>query len=105
MTVGSVLAASAVNAGMYQTDHRTSVGLLISAGRPNNKRLGKDKAVLVFGPTEKRLPQAQIIDRECQNFDALRSKYRSLLQGIRMIDCHRTAVAPPSHQPRKLWVR
>ncbi|HYV18946.1 MAG TPA: phosphodiester glycosidase family protein [Verrucomicrobiae bacterium] len=78
---------AAINASMYQADMRSSVSLMLTQGHVNNPRLSKDKAVLAFDPLEAGLPPAQIIDRECQDFAALRDHYATLVQSIRMISC------------------
>jgi hypothetical protein len=72
---------------MYQADMRSSVSLMLTRGHVNNPRLSKDKAVLAFDPLEAGLPPVQIIDRECQDFAALRDHYATLVQSIRMISC------------------
>jgi uncharacterized protein YigE (DUF2233 family) len=79
--------AAAINASMYQADMRSSVSLMLTKGHVNNPRLSKDKAVLAFDPLEDGLPAAQIIDRECQDFAALRERYGTLVQSIRMVSC------------------
>lgn len=79
---------AAINAGMYQQDYLTSVGLLQLPGHVNNPRLGKDKTILAFDAKSSSLPAVQIIDRECQSFSDLKPVYGSLLQGIRMLSCH-----------------
>lgn len=78
---------AAINASMYQADMRSSVSLMLTRGHVNNPRLSKDKAVLAFDPLEAGLPPVQIIDRECQDFAALRDHYATLVQSIRMISC------------------
>ncbi len=79
--------AAAINASMYQTDMRSSVSLMRTAGHVNNPRLSKDRAVLAFDPLDAALPPAQIIDRECQDLDAIGPGYGTLVQSIRMISC------------------
>jgi hypothetical protein len=79
--------AAAINASMYQADMRSSVSLMLTQGHVNNPRLSKDKAVLAFDPLEEGLPAVQIIDRECQDFPTLRSRYGTLVQSIRMVSC------------------
>jgi uncharacterized protein YigE (DUF2233 family) len=78
---------AAINASMYQTDYKTSVALMQTAGHVNNSRLSKDNAVLAFDPIGADLPRVQIIDRKCQDLAKLRTQYRSLVQNIRMISC------------------
>lgn len=89
---------AAINAGMYQADHRTSVSLMRTAGHVNNPRLTRDRAVLAFDPRDAALPPVQIIDRECQDFETLRGGYGTLVQGIRMVACDGRNVWAP--QPR-----
>jgi uncharacterized protein YigE (DUF2233 family) len=78
---------AAVNSGMYQEDGLTSVGYMKNFDHVNNPRLGKDKTVLAFNPVGPDVPEVQIIDRECQDFNGLRQKYGTLVQSIRMISC------------------
>jgi len=83
---------AAVNAGMFQQNGLTSVGYMKNFGHVNNPRLSKANTVLAFNPLEKNLPEIQIIDRECQDFNDLRQKYESLVQSTRMISCDRQNV-------------
>lgn len=80
-------ARAIINANMYQTDHRTSVSLMYGPGFVNNPRLSKDNTVLLFGRKGSAGPRAHIVDRSCEPFDALRPRYRTAVQSIRMIDC------------------
>ncbi len=77
----------AANAGMFQEDGLTSVGLMKNFKHVNNPKLGKANTVLAFNPVGDGFPGVQIIDRECQDFDLLRPKYQTLVQSIRMISC------------------
>ncbi|MDR3568034.1 MAG: phosphodiester glycosidase family protein [Syntrophobacteraceae bacterium] len=79
---------AAVNASMFQADGLTSIDFMKNFGHVNNPRLSRDNTILAFNPVDKNLPQVQLIDRECQDFSDLRSKYRSFVQGIRMISCN-----------------
>jgi hypothetical protein len=79
--------SAAINASMYQIDLRRSVSLMRSREHVNNPRLSKDKAVLAFDPIEAGVPAVQIIDRECQDFEALSGRYGTLVQNIRMVSC------------------
>lgn len=78
---------AAINAGMYQEDLKTNVSLMRTRDHVNNPRLTKDKAVLAFEPMDDGVPPVQIIDRECQDFEAIRGRYGTLVQGIRMVSC------------------
>ena len=90
---------AAVNAGMYQEDGLTSVGYMKNFDHVNNPRLGRDKAVLAFNPIDSGVPSIQLIDRDCQDFNTLRLKYRTLVQSIRMISCEQQNVW--TQQPQK----
>jgi hypothetical protein len=90
---------AAINASMYQTDHKTSVSLMRTRSHTNNPRLSKDKTILAFNRTSLNLPRVKMIDRECENFDQWKSKYGTLVQSIRMISC--TGKNVWSQQPRK----
>lgn len=78
---------AAINASMYQANLSTSISLMRSRGHVNSARLSKDKTLLAFDPIDSTYPEVQIIDRECQDFDRLKDKYRSLVQSIRMVSC------------------
>lgn len=78
---------AAINASMYQADKRTSVSLMKTFGHVNNSWYSKDRALLVFDPKTESLPQAQILDRDCQKVSQLRTLYHTLVQSIRMISC------------------
>jgi uncharacterized protein YigE (DUF2233 family) len=79
---------SAINAGMYQEDGVRNVGYMKNFGHINNPKLNAAyKAVLAFNPIESILPEIQIIDLKCQDFERLRFKYQTLVQNIRMISC------------------
>ena len=84
---------SANNAGMYQKDGIRNVGYMKNFSHINNPRLNNTyKAVLAFNPIESTLPEIQIIDLKCQDFEKLRDKYQTLIQNIRMISCQQENV-------------
>ena len=91
---------AAINASMYQADKLTSVSLMKTFGHINNRWYSKDRALLVFDPKKKSLPDAQILDRDCQSVDQLRKLYHTLIQSIRMISCDRKNVW---EQQNKKW--
>ncbi len=78
---------AAINASMYQADHRTSVSLMRTREHTNNPRLSKDMAVLAFDRSDPGAPQVAILDRECEDFERWRSRYGTLVQSIRMLSC------------------
>lgn len=90
---------AAINASMYQTDHKTSISLMTARGHTNNARVSKQQAVLAFDRLDGTVPPVQIIDREHQNLDALRPHYGALVQNIRMVSLHGANVWQP--QPRR----
>ena len=92
--------AAAINASMYQADLKTSVSLMRAPGHVNNPRLTRDKAILAFDTSDPSLPPVQIVDRECQDFDALAGRYGSLVQNIRMVSCTGRNVWSPQE---KAW--
>jgi len=78
---------AAINASMYQTDYRRSVSLMRTRDHVNNGHLSRDKAVLAFDRRDGDFPKVQIIDRECQDFEAVSRHYGTLVQSIRMLSC------------------
>jgi hypothetical protein len=90
---------AAINASMYQGDHRTSVSLMRTATHVNNPRLSKDRALLAFDRLDALVPPVAIIDRDCDDLDTLRGKYGTLVQSIRMISCRGANVW--AQQPRR----
>ena len=91
---------AAINASMYQADKLTSVSLMQTFGHVNNNWFSKDRALLVFDPKKKSLPHTQILDRDCQNVDHLRTLYHTQIQSIRMISCDGKNVW---EQQDKIW--
>jgi len=79
---------SAINAGMFQVDGIRNVGYMKNFNHINSPRLNTShKAVLAFNPVDATVPEIQIIDLKCQDFERLKDKYQTLIQGIRMISC------------------
>ena len=84
---------AAINAGMYQKDGLTNVGYMKNYSHLNNPRLNSTyKAVLAFNRVDIHVPEIQIIDLKCQDFETLRPKYQTFIQGIRMVSCHQENV-------------
>lgn len=79
---------AAINASMFQLDFQTSVGYMKDFDFINNPILNKDNAILAFNPKSELVPEIQIIDLQCQDWNALKEEYNTFIQGIRMIDCH-----------------
>jgi hypothetical protein len=91
-------ASAAINAAMYQEDHRTSVSLMRTGDHVNQRRLSKDKAVLAFDPTVSGVPPVRIVDRECEKLDDATARYGTLVQSIRMVSCDGRNVWAPSER-------
>jgi len=91
---------AAINASMYQIDHRTSVSLMKTRHHTNNSRLSKDNTILAFDRLESGVPLVKLIDRQCDDLDTWKGKYGTLVQSIRMISCKGRNVW--SQQPR-IW--
>lgn len=84
---------SAINAGMFLKDGITSVGYMKNFAHLNSSRWVRNyNAVLAFNPLDSKLPEVQIIDLKCQNFQILKNSYQTLIQGIRMISCQQENV-------------
>ncbi len=84
---------AAINAGMYQKDGLTNVGYMKNYSHLNNSWLNSTyKAVLAFNRLEVSVPEIQIIDLKCQDFEMLRPKYQTFVQSIRMISCYQENV-------------
>jgi len=93
--------AAAINAGMYQVDGFTNVGFMKNFNHINNPRLNNSyKAILAFNPVDASVPEVQIIDLRCQDFERLRPKYQTLVQNIRMMSCRQENVWA---QQDKIW--
>lgn len=78
---------AAINASMYQADLKASVSLMRTKSHINNPRLSKDMAILAFDRQNPDVPRAKIIDRQCEDFNTWKTKYKTLIQSIRMISC------------------
>jgi len=78
---------AAINASMYQTDHKTSVSLMLTESHTNNPRLSKDMTILAFDRQSDEVPPVKIIDRQCEDFQTWKKKYRTFVQSIRMVSC------------------
>jgi uncharacterized protein YigE (DUF2233 family) len=89
----------AVNASMYQQDHRTSVAYMKGVEGVNNGRWTKDNAVFAADPMAASSPAVQIFDRTCAKSAEYENGYRILIQNIRMLDC--AGKNTWSEQPRK----
>lgn len=90
---------AAINAAMYQKDHKTSVSLMRTKDHINNSYVSKDKSILAFDRRRSNYPLVKIIDQECDDFNKWSDRYFTLIQSIRMISCSGKNVW--SQQPAK----
>jgi len=92
---------AAINTSMFRTDHRTSTHYLAGpadprvADSPAHVNQGSDargNAMLAFDPVDPTRDAAvRLVDRRCgQSFEEAHVRYRSRVQSIRMVSCHRT---------------
>jgi hypothetical protein len=96
---------AAINAGMYQEDGFTNVGYMKNFAHVNNRRLNLTyQAVVAFNRIEATVPEIQIIDLKCQNFEELKTKYQTFVQNIRMISCRQENVWSKQEQRWSLAV-
>jgi hypothetical protein len=82
---------AAVNAGMFKLDgsFNTSTGFMKNKKYVNNATLNPAyKSIFAFNSKDNSLPDAQIIDLSCDNWDQLKAKYSGFSQCLRMLDCH-----------------
>jgi hypothetical protein len=80
-------AVATINASMYQTDHLRSVSFQRSGAHVNNPQWSKDRSLLAFDPFDPKDPPVRLLDKDCDDFEAAKKKYRSLVQSIRMLSC------------------
>ncbi len=78
---------AAINAGMYQADHATNLGFMKIGEFVNQSRISNDNLFIAFGPQNADLPPAQVIDRDCHDWESLIANYEFVTQSIRMMDC------------------
>ena len=80
-----------INAGLFQGDDKTNVGYMKNFSFVNNGHLNKNNTITAFNRKDTTVPEIQIIDLQCQNWNELKDKYNSFSQCIRMIDCNQNS--------------
>jgi len=78
---------AAINAGMFQEDGLTNVGYMKNFDFINSRIRNHFNTILAFNRIESDVPEIQIIDLKCQDWEKLKTKYNCYSQGIRMINC------------------
>ncbi len=76
-----------INGGLFQGDDKTNVGYMKNFSFVNNGHVNKNNTIAAFNRKDATVPEFQIIDLQCQNWNELKDKYNSFSQCIRMIDC------------------
>ena len=78
------------NAGMYSLkNHVTSKGYLKNYNHKNNSRINPAyNIILAFNPKVDSIVPFKIFDLACTNFSTISSKYNSISQILRMVDCN-----------------
>lgn len=78
---------AAINAGMFDLDRRTHIGLLRSGERVNNPRVNHYRSVAAFDPRADGLPAFRIFDLDAPgvSVDGIAADYASLVQNLRLI--------------------
>lgn len=87
----------AINAGMFQTDHRSNVGYLRHGRHLNNKRWNAYKSVLAVNPKGDSLPAVLWLDRESSKPDPRLASYDIVVQNLRLI------ASPGGNNRRNVW--
>ena len=77
-----------INAGMYMADYKTNVGYMKNFDFINNGRVNNDNTIVAFNRNNDAVPEFQIIDLKCQDWESLKTQYNSFTQSIRMMDCN-----------------
>ena len=75
------------NAGMFLGDY-SNAGYMRDYDFVNNASYNRDNAFAAFNPVDDSVPAFQIVDRQCEDWEDLSSKYQSISQSIRMVDCY-----------------
>ncbi|MEI6138820.1 MAG: phosphodiester glycosidase family protein [Mariniphaga sp.] len=84
-----------VNAGMFNmANGRTNKGYLKNYSHYNNsKRNGGYNVMMALNPKQRSEAEMVIYDLTCTSWDSIQRDYRSLCQGMRMIDCNGNRMA------------
>ena len=78
--------AAAINACMYQTDGLTATGHMRSGEKLNNRHIAKKYgSFFVSGPLRPGLPQASVLDRHSDDWQALLPLYENVVQNFRLM--------------------
>jgi len=78
---------AAINAGMFNSDHRTHTGYLCTKDHENNTRLNTYQSVAAFDPRRAGLPPFRIFDLDDPgtSIKTILQDYESVVQNLRLI--------------------
>lgn len=93
----------AVNAGLYQDDRLTNVGLMRDGRRVNNPRVNHYRSVFAFNPRGGLREPFQLWDKVCDKDGEFR-RFDTQIQNIRLIDCRKRVTWPASEKDVSLAV-
>lgn len=82
----------AINAGMYQQDHRANVGYLRHGKHLNNPRWNDYRAVIALHPSRPQMPRALWIDLEEASARERVAEYAIVIQNLRLLTTGRKNV-------------
>lgn len=101
-TVSADKPVVAINASMFQSDYRTSVGLLVDGEHTNNGALAAEhNSLLAARPRASTERPVWLANLGCDRADDVRARYTLLVQSIRMLGCDGENVW--AQQPDKRW--
>jgi hypothetical protein len=95
--------AFAVNAGLYQEDRLTNVGLMRDGRRVNNPKQNHYRSIFAFNPRRGNESPVLLWDRDCEPAGDVRG-YDTLVQNIRLVNCRRRVTWPASEKEVSLAV-
>lgn len=76
---------AAINAGMFDLDHKTHIGYMKSKEHVNSDRTNPYQSAAVFEPRRKGLPLFRIHDLDETPLDTLLDQYHCVIQNLRLI--------------------
>lgn len=83
-----------VNAGMFSfTKEYKNMGLLKNYDYYNNDKYNDNYGALAcINPVKDSLPEFNLVDLTCEDFNIVKDEYHSYTQAMRMIDCNQNAL-------------
>ena len=92
-----------INAGMYLPDQLTNTGYMRNGKSVNNDKLGgRLGAFFVAGPRNKKLPLADVMDRESPDWQARLDQYDIVAQNFRLVNSRGELLWPDSTEAHSI---